>query len=344
MNYIYGAGALGKHILEKLESSGVQIEGFIDQKKHGETYLGKTVSEFGVNHSGATIWVGVLNNWVPLTELARLGEKFQVKTIIYPPQVFFKLGELGHRDAWYWLLGNEQEVREIASESLAFFNDKFDEESMAVLRSLCAYRCDGIVNESYVLPETRQYLDSGIDNFWGGEISILDGGAYVGDTLQALENEGCSIKRAFAFEPDSTNFSKLVENLTELEVDGVCFPAALGSRIGLIGMNALGTSGSSVASPGGGNSTALQVSVDDTLIHFEITHVKLDIEGAELEALQGMRELLLRTKPKLAISVYHKPDDLVSIPRFLASLGIYSKWSLRTFANQTFETILFVAP
>jgi hypothetical protein len=42
-----------------------------------------------------------------------------------------------------------------------------------------------------------------------------------------------------------------------------------------------------------------------------------DIEGAELYALEEATELIQRDRPILAISGYHKPDDLWEIPRFI---------------------------
>lgn len=50
----------------------------------------------------------------------------------------------------------------------------------------------------------------------------------------------------------------------------------------------------------------------------DATFIKLEIEGAELEALKGAVQTIRRMRPQMALSVYHKPEDLITIPGFLA--------------------------
>ena len=67
----------------------------------------------------------------------------------------------------------------------------------------------------------------------------------------------------------------------------------------------------------------------------------MDIEGYEMNALQGAVETLKRFKPKLAISVYHGGEDLASIPLFIEDLGLGYRMYLKHFAPVLSETILF---
>jgi hypothetical protein len=53
-----------------------------------------------------------------------------------------------------------------------------------------------------------------------------------------------------------------------------------------------------------------------------IDFIKMDIEGAELEALKGSESVLRLFKPKLAITVYHHFKDFWTIPQYLDSLGL----------------------
>jgi FkbM family methyltransferase len=52
-----------------------------------------------------------------------------------------------------------------------------------------------------------------------------------------------------------------------------------------------------------------------------VDFIKMDIEGAEMEALRGAAGVIKEFKPRLAISGYHKPQDLWEIPRFLKELN-----------------------
>jgi len=61
-----------------------------------------------------------------------------------------------------------------------------------------------------------------------------------------------------------------------------------------------------------------QVSLDDYASSAGLSRidvVKMDIEGAELDALAGAGHCLARHRPRLAISAYHRPEHLWEIPR-----------------------------
>lgn len=72
-----------------------------------------------------------------------------------------------------------------------------------------------------------------------------------------------------------------------------------------------------------------------------VTFIKMDIEGSELKALEGAKNSIIKYKPKLAISVYHKPMDILEIPDYILSLVGDYKFFIRHYSGNQNETILY---
>jgi FkbM family methyltransferase len=101
--------------------------------------------------------------------------------------------------------------------------------------------------------------------------------------------------------------------------------------------------GTSIAQHGKGESVDT-LTIDDMVLTSNISRVggiKLDIEGAELPTLHGAVETLRDHRPKLAISLYHGPTDLFTIPLFLKRLDLNYRFYLKHFTIHNEETVLF---
>jgi hypothetical protein len=84
--------------------------------------------------------------------------------------------------------------------------------------------------------------------------------------------------------------------------------------------------------------------IDDFLISVsgtKLDFIKMDIEGSELNALKGAKKVICKYRPKLAISVYHHPEDIYEIPKWIESLNLGYKFYLGHFTTHRDETILF---
>jgi FkbM family methyltransferase len=72
-----------------------------------------------------------------------------------------------------------------------------------------------------------------------------------------------------------------------------------------------------------------------------IDFIKMDIEGSELGALRGAESSLRRWRPKLAISLYHRPEDFFSIPTWIDSLNLGYRFFLEHYSMHQEETVLY---
>jgi hypothetical protein len=67
----------------------------------------------------------------------------------------------------------------------------------------------------------------------------------------------------------------------------------------------------------------------------------MDVEGFELKALKGASSTIAKFRPKLAISLYHKPEDFFEIPIYLKSYYPFYRLYLDHYTIHAEETVLY---
>ena len=92
---------------------------------------------------------------------------------------------------------------------------------------------------------------------------------------------------------------------------------------------------------GSGDSVIQCVSVDDVLNSYEPNLIKLDVEGAEVEAIKGLNKTIKNYKPNLAVSVYHKPSHIYEIALLINSWNIGYQFYLRVHEHNTYGVVLY---
>ena len=190
------------------------------------------------------------------------------------------------------------------------------------------------------------YFDRGVFDLGVDEV-VVDGGAYVGDTLATFLKQSSGIFRSYvAFEPDPVSF-KTLETVAAFDRSRItAVQAGLASRTSTARF--LSTHGADsrmlIGQESGGESVPV-VSLDE---YFEgrpaPTMIKLDIEGAEVDALNGARGVLGSATPVLAISAYHYPADLWTLPLLIRQFMPGSRLYLRHYTREVDDTVCYAIP
>jgi FkbM family methyltransferase len=189
-------------------------------------------------------------------------------------------------------------------------------------------------------PIEEQYFskDIPLDTFTG----FIDCGAYDGDTIDAMEKMGILCEKIYAFEPDLKNFKKLADKVKKYQKQAILFPCGVHSSTELLRFNSGSGEGSMISDEG--NEVIQCISLDDALINVTRREgkmlLKMDIEGAELEALKGAKDLIQNNDVNLAICVYHKPKDIIEIPQLINTFGEYNFY-LRLYGYYGMELVLY---
>ncbi|MFZ5968964.1 MAG: FkbM family methyltransferase [Bacillota bacterium] len=172
----------------------------------------------------------------------------------------------------------------------------------------------------------------------------IDAGAYNGDTLlQYTKFVDGKYKKIWAFEPFEDSFIQLERAKKELYHNDDCihlYKSGLYHYSGKIGFNNQ-VSVSSMRIDDSYEANSIDVVSIDDLIASEVSFIKMDIEGSELNALKGAEKTILKYKPKLAICVYHKIDDMLTIPEYIMSLNLPYKYYFRHHDITENETVFY---
>lgn len=225
---------------------------------------------------------------------------------------------------------------------------KDEEETFVIITASC-YKVNCEIKEqllNYGLSKTtifswfdvmgKMYIEPDIVPIVKEDV-FVDGGCFDGLTaidIQEATDEG--IKKIYAYEPDLANLDKCKENLKELD-NVVLINAGVFSRCGEVYFNSNASESSAISECG---TDKISVSTIDKESP-DATFIKMDIEGSELEALKGGAETIRRNKPKMAISIYHKPEDLLELPLYLKELVPEYKLYLRHYSMAYMECVLF---
>ncbi|MEE0596044.1 MAG: FkbM family methyltransferase [Agathobacter sp.] len=177
---------------------------------------------------------------------------------------------------------------------------------------------------------------------------FVDCGAYHGETSeQFIKWCGKKYKHIYCFEPDRNNLEQCCKNLSDNMPDEKYTVINKGtwSEERCLAFSDSSDEASHITE--NGNEKIEVCSLDEELYERRkerVTFIKMDIEGAELESLKGAGRIIREQKPKLAICVYHKKEDIFDIPEYILSLNPKYKLYLRHYTLGEWDTVLYAIP
>lgn len=180
---------------------------------------------------------------------------------------------------------------------------------------------------------------------------FFDCGAFDGDTVRSFLKRKQDFDQVFAFEPDPENFNKLLLFGSGLDSEVAkkvhVFNHGLDAGHRFLRFNSLNNMASAISEAG--NVVIQTMGLDEFFYPMLKDYdgkifIKMDIEGAEPQALEGCRELISSKSPCLAISIYHNPNDLWRIPLYIHSVNSNYTFLLRQHGNDSMDLVLYAIP
>jgi FkbM family methyltransferase len=345
---LFGAGNLGLRISQSLRSAGTELLAFADndERKWGTHVDGVQVlspQDAARKYGAAALFVvsiWSLGHAYPESRamLERLGCRRIVSATVLRWKFADQLLPDFCQDLPHKVYEQAPEVREAAGLWA-------DEHSQSEYLSHLKWRMLG--DQGELMPrvtEESYFLDS-LYRIDQGEV-FVDCGAYDGDTAQQVVRRNQAFSRILAIEGDPATFNRLRHWIRSLDpavasrIEAI--NVAVGATRGQLKFRATGDQGACLADDG--NIVVNCVPIDELTAEVKPTFIKMDIEGAELEALQGAAQVIRAHHPILSICVYHKQSDLWRIPLFIHSLFNDYSLFLRTHDVDGWQTVCYAVP
>jgi len=343
---LFGSGNLGKKILTFFTSKKINVLCIVDNdlRKQGQKVNeveilspSEAFSRYGKIESPwvVTIWSpghdfsttkGQLNN-IGVIDTVSINNIFQIYSSDLLPYYHFETPE--------FYLNN---IELIEKAYLKLFDEESKRQFIGHLKARIGYSFE-------VIPKAQidnQYFPIDIVNLERDEV-FLDCGAFTGDTLSDfLKYSNEPHKKFICLEPDPINLGALTNTINEKKIKNVdVYSIAVGNQNAELNFEATGGGGAGFSESG-----SLKVSCKriDDFFNEKFTFIKLDIEGAELDALKGADNTILLYRPKIAVCIYHLPSDLWSIILYLSERYPFYNFSARTHQYDGLDFVLYAIP
>ncbi len=334
---IFGAGTYGKYLLEQIKQYGLvqYLLGFSDNDKNKLGGVLENVPIYSLDYYIASkenliFLIGCQNSWYEeiLQQLQNVKQdvfkfsreqKLLALTAVRKDLIIKECpcGSVPYYLSYGKTLYETEEGKEKLDKVYTMLEDDISKR-LYDLRISFVRDCNmKALFQMYDL-SARYGFDKDLLEFTEQEV-FVDCGAFIGDSIQNfLHKTGGHYKKIYAFEPDFDNYNKLLDYLERENISAITYMAGVGEKNENLSFDNSGHGGALFTEAGA--DIVPIMSLNETFKSNSVTYIKMDIEGFEMKALQGAKDIIVRDKPKLHISIYHKPEDLYEIPLYLSEL------------------------
>lgn len=321
---LYGMGNGADKIIDWCEANDVEVAGVFasDEFVRGQSFRGFTVERYDAlkERLGGELLVVIAFASERSEVLARFAELTAEQEVLAPHLPLFDEEETVSAA---WLAKYENELQEV-------YDMLADEQSRLVFSATLNYKLSGKIEYLFECTTQRAADIQELIAPTADEV-YMDLGAYNGDTIKELGGlTNWRWREIIAVEPDRRSCRKLRQLAEELARQGLSVEvheAGIWSEAGELGFSDSGGRQSTFI--GAAKKTVPVTTIDAAAAGRSVTLIKMDVEGAETQAIAGGRQTLTKFAPKLFVAAYHYDVDLFRLPLILHELVPQYKIYLR---------------
>ena len=304
---VYGMGNGADKLLDRFSKYGIEVSDFFASNGfvRGHSFRGFRVKSFSEIKEQYESFVIVISFASRRNDVIEIFEELNRNYEVYVPDMpVAKVDEYFDKD-FYNLHYNE------ITEAYSSLRDDYSKNVFAsIVKYKLTAKLDFLLSHTVEAEDIYSLLDCGSIRH------AIDAGAYNGDTAIEMKRFFNSLESIIAIEPDKKNFAKLVRySEAENDITISCINAAVWCECTELTFNTSGNRNSTISASASyqSRSECIKAISLDSLSEGKIDYVKYDVEGAESEALVGSHQLILRDRPSLLVSLYHRSRDIFEI-------------------------------
>lgn len=336
--YIFGAKRMGEKIAKYCQETDIEVKGFLDNDESMQNTYVHGIPVLKPHQATERDTTVIVASQYLFDISCQLTNDDFLNVLPYPVLSIYDSAVFPPEPTYEGLL---EDLACSTGKYSEVYKLLYDKRSKDILLDILRFRTsfDPRHLHSAGTPPELQYFDNFISL---SDIEVfVDGGGFNGDTVNRFLMKTNGIyKRIHFFEPDLALLSQARQNL--VGYDNIEFYGeGLFSKDDTLGFSATGNLDGRIIDNG---EQSIKVRALDNAVDEPVTFIKLDVEGAELAAIEGARRHIENDRPVLAVCVYHNPSDLWRLPLFIQSISKEYNYSLRHYSQAFFETVIYCIP